>query len=78
MKSLLLPPLNPIPVTSQPFEKVVLDVIGLLPKTRNGNQYLLTVMDVTTRYPEAFPLKIVTSKALLKPLLHFFYHIWCL
>ena len=29
-------------------------------------------MDVTTRYPEAFPLKAVTSKALLKPLLHFF------
>ena len=65
-------PLNPILVTSEPFEKVVLDIVGPLPKTRKGNQYLLTLMDVTTRYPEVFPLKTITSKAVLKPLLHFF------
>ena len=29
-------------------------------------------MDVTTRYPEAFPLKTINAKAVLKPLLHFF------
>lgn len=65
-------PLSPIPVTSDPFEKIVLDVVGPLPKTKKRNQYMLTVMDVTTRYPEAFPLKSIMNKALLKPLLHFF------
>ena len=70
----LLPaPLQPIPVQMEPFEKVVLDCVGPLPKTKRGNQYLLTIMDPTTRYPEAFPLKNITSKTIVKHLLHFFY-----
>ena len=65
-------PLHSIPVIHEPFEKVILDCVGPLPPTKKGNQYLLTVMDSATRYPEAFPLKNITTKSILKPLLHMF------
>lgn len=66
-------PLNPIPVPSEPFAKVVINCVGLLPKTKKGNEYLLTIMDPTTRYPEAIPLKNILAKNIVKHLLHFFH-----
>ena len=46
--------LNPeIPVVTEPFEKILIDCMDPLPKTKKGNQYLLTIMDTTTRYPKA-------------------------
>lgn len=37
-------PLQPIPAIRQPFEQVVVNCVGPLPKTKNGNQFLLTIM----------------------------------
>ncbi|CDQ98709.1 unnamed protein product [Oncorhynchus mykiss] len=37
-------PLCPIPVVGEPFERVIIDCVGPLPKTRSGNQFLLTIM----------------------------------
>ena len=71
-KPLVPAPLKPIPVQTEPFEKIVLDCVGPLPKSKRGNQYLLTIMDPTTRYPEAIPLKNITSKTIVKHLIHFF------
>ena len=34
-----------------------MDIIGPLPKTQNGNIYILVCTDYTTKYPEAFPLR---------------------
>lgn len=61
-------PLQPIHVPSEPFTKIVIDVVGPLPKTKKGNQYILTILDPTTRYPEAFPLKNITSKSIVSKL----------
>ena len=55
-------PLKPIPVVTELFEKNVIDCVGPLPKTKKGNRYLLTIMDTTTRYPEAYSLKNISSK----------------
>ena len=49
-------PLKPIPAIEEPFSRVLIDCVGPLPKTRSGNQYLLTIMCVTTRFPEAVPV----------------------
>ena len=65
-------PMNPIPVPTEPFTKVVIDCVGPLPKTKKGNEYLLTIMDPTTRYPEAIPIKNILAKTIVKHLLHFF------
>ena len=36
-------PLVPIPVMDEPFSRVIVNCVGPLPRTRSGNQYLLTV-----------------------------------
>lgn len=69
-------PLIPIPALGEPFEHVVVDCVGPLPKTKTGNQFLLTVMCMATRYPEAFPLRKNTSKAVMKALVKFFSIFW--
>lgn len=65
-------PLHPIPAIGEPFERVILDCIGPLPRTRTGNQYLLTIMWAATRYPEAVPLCKITSSSIDKALTRFF------
>ena len=37
-------PLYPIPVVCEPFEQVLVDCVGPLPRTKAGNKFLLTVM----------------------------------
>ena len=65
-------PLQPIVIPEEPFEKIIIDCVGPLPKTKGGNQYLLTLMCATTRYPEAIPLKNITTKTIVKVLLKYF------
>lgn len=65
-------PLIPIPVIGEPFEHVIVDCVGPLPKAKSGNQFLLTVMCTATRYPEAIPLRKITAKAVVKALIKFF------
>ena len=65
-------PLQPIPVASEPFEHVILDCIGQLPRTKSGNQWLLTIMCSLTRFPEAIPLRRITAPIIIKALLGFF------
>ena len=50
-------PLKPIPAFNEPFSRVIIDCEGPLPKTKAGNEYLLTIMCAVTRFPEAIPLR---------------------
>ena len=65
-------PLHPIPVFGEPFERVLVDCVGLLPKTKSGHQYILTVMCTAMRYPEAIPLHTIRAKPVVKALTKFF------
>lgn len=65
-------PLRPIPAVGEPFEHVNVDCVGPLPKTRSGNQFLLTIMCISTRFPEAIPLQKITAQAITKALTKFF------
>lgn len=65
-------PLCPIPVMGEPFEHVLVDCVGPLPRSKSGNQYMLTIMDMATRYPEAIPLPKITAHAVVKALTKFF------
>lgn len=65
-------PLRPIPAMGEPFEHVLVDCVGPLPKTRSGNQFLLTIMCIATRYPEAIPLRKITAQSVVKALIKFF------
>ena len=50
----------------------MIDCVGPLPKTKSGNQYLLTIMCVSTRFPEAIPLKNIKAKTIVQALTKFF------
>ena len=65
-------PLRPIPVAKEPFSHVIVDCVGPLPKTREGNQYLLTTMCTSTRFPEAVPLRNIRTPKIAKALIKFF------
>ena len=65
-------PLYPIPVVTEPFERVIVDCVGPLPRTKSGNKFLLTIMCSATRFPEAIPLRNITTKNVVKALLKFF------
>lgn len=66
-------PLKPIPAVGEPFEHVIVDCVGPLPKTKSGNQYILTVMCAVTRYPEAVPLRSLKARVIVKALVKFFF-----
>lgn len=51
----------PLPVIAEPFQRIAIDIVGPLRRTTRGNKYILTLMDFTTRYPEAIPLRKIDS-----------------
>lgn len=63
-------PLCPIPVI--PFERLIVDCVGPLPKSKSGHQYVLTVMCAATRFPEAIPLRSLKAQTVIKDLVKFF------
>lgn len=65
-------PLHPIPVIGEPFERILIDCVGPLPRTKSGNQYLLTIMCAATRFPEAIPLRRITAPVVSKAMITFF------
>ena len=72
--NLVIPPapLNPIPVLDPPFSRILIDVVGPLPRTSSGNRYLFTLMDLSTRYPEAFPIKEISADTIADHLIKYF------
>src|SRR2546421_445754 len=45
-------PLHPIPV-HEPFHRIGIDFVGPLPRSKNGNRYIIVAMDYLTKWPEA-------------------------
>jgi len=64
-------PLYPIPAIAQPFEHLVIDCVGPLPRSKSGSNYLFTVMCQSTRYPAAYPLRSITARSVVKALSQF-------
>ena len=54
-------PLIPLPIITEPFKKMAMNIIGLLPRNRSGNHYVLVICVYATRYPKAIPLKSIDA-----------------
>ena len=57
-------PLIPLPIASVPFSRIAMDLVGPLPKSNRGHQYILVILDYATRYPEAIPLCTMSTKGI--------------
>src|SRR5438874_2594431 len=57
--------LNPIEV-EEPFERIGIDFVEPLEKTRRGNKYILVVTDYLTKWPEAKAMKDATATNVVK------------
>ena len=62
----------PMPIIGEPFKRVAMDIVGPLPKTSSGKQFILVVSDYATRYPKAFPLSTISAPAVAEKLVELF------
>ena len=65
-------PMCPMPILTEPFEAVAVDLVGPFPRAKSGHRYLLTLICLTSRYPEALPLKCITAEAVAEGLIELF------
>ena len=65
-------PLMPLPVLSEPFKRIVMDIIGPLPRSRSGKRYVLVICDYATRYPEPIPLHSTDASHIAEELIGVF------
>ena len=67
--SVSLAPLHSLPLVSEPFCQVAIDIVGPLPICKDsGNRFILTVLDLCTHYPEAVPLRDHTAQSVAQAL----------
>lgn len=64
-------PLKPIHAASTPFEQLIVDCVGPLPKFKSGMEYMVTIMCQATRYPAAYAVRSINTRTVLKSLSHF-------
>uniref|UniRef100_A0A3Q1EX45 Gypsy retrotransposon integrase-like protein 1 n=2 Tax=Acanthochromis polyacanthus TaxID=80966 RepID=A0A3Q1EX45_9TELE len=64
--------LQPLPIISEPFRRIAMDIVGPLPRSSRGHQYILVLSDYATRFPEAFPLRTITAPSVLRALIQLF------
>ncbi len=65
-------PLHPLPIISTPFRRIAMDIVGPLEKSSAGHRYILVICDYATRYPEAFPLRTITTPKVIHALIQLF------
>lgn len=63
-------PLVLLPIINTPFES--LDLVGPLPRSSRGHEYILVLVDYATRYPEAVPLRKATFQEVARELVLLF------
>ena len=66
-------PLVKMPVISEPFSRIAIDIVGpITPASDRKHKYILTIIDLATRYPEAVPLKNIDTVTIAESLVEVF------
>ena len=56
-------PLEKTPLIDKPFKRVAIGLVGpISPPSEEGHRFILTLVDFSTRYPEAVPLKNINTE----------------
>lgn len=65
-----------MPLVSEPFSSVAIDLIGpISPISNNGHRYILTIIDYATRLPDAVPLKEIDTITVAESLVDVFFRV---
>jgi transposase InsO family protein len=66
-------PLEKLPIIDTPFKRVSVDIVGKIwPPSEKGHQFILTIMDHASRYPDAVPLKNIDTETVAEALVDMF------
>ncbi|XP_059146787.1 uncharacterized protein LOC131934712 [Physella acuta] len=66
-------PIQPTDKIGRVFEKVAIDIVGPLPiASKKGHRFILTLIDMASRWPEAIPLRDIKSETICSALLDIF------
>jgi len=60
--------LNPI-MAGEPFEVIAVDITGKHPKSNKGNEYIVTVIDMFSKWAEAYPVRKHTAPVVARVLM---------
>ena len=66
-----------IPIPGVHFSHVHVDLVGPIPASRDGSTYLLTMIDRSTRWPEAVPLSHIDVGTVLEAFITMWRSYWC-
>ena len=58
-------------IPAAPFEVVTMDLIGKIPPSQFGEEYILVIQDVLTRWVELAPIKVATAEAVIDKFMTF-------
>ena len=61
-------PMQEREVVTIPSERVCVDLVGPFPTAKGGFKFLLTYVDMATRWPEAVPLRKTTTRVIINQL----------
>ena len=65
-------PMMEVPVLAVPFKKVAIDLVGLFERAKSGHHFILTYIDLASRYPEAVSLRTAMVEDVTEALLEIF------
>ena len=66
-------PLGKLPLIDTPFKRVAVDIVGPIePRSERKSQYILTMIDYATRYPEAVALPGIETERVAEALVEMF------
>lgn len=63
-----------MPIASVPFEHIGVDLVGPLILSLGRHRFILVVIDYSTRYSEAMPLRTAKAAVVAQELAMLFYH----
>lgn len=61
-----------LPIIEEPFNRIAVDIVGPLVRSKSGNRYILVVNDHAILYPEAVPMKNVEAERVAMELVKIF------
>lgn len=65
-----------MPTSHVPWEGISIDLMGPFPKTLNGNQYILVIIDICSRYVVCVPIADKTMTSVAKGLIENVFHVF--